>query len=178
MLQLEQFNQIIPTQQRRITVLITLAGVIGAWCLTLPPLRIEPVDLPEQRIKPVQTPVDIPVMVDLMVWDIPEIKEKQPVQDMPVVEKKPQPAKMSRFIPVPQPMDQSPPPIRLPPVKYLGQVIDPQGTQVFLNIDDNNVSMIPQKIYGQTWQILKVDDREVMIRHIPSQQTIHVVKQP
>lgn len=64
----------------------------------------------------------------------------------------------------------------LPTIKYLGQVVDSAGLQVFLSFDHTNVVMRPQVTYQNIWKVISVDDREVRLEYIPTKQIINVSK--
>lgn len=175
-------HPVLHTKQKRLVVMTGCVVVLGFWSVCLPPLPVEPVHLPpdiDMNIHP-DSMVDMTI-TDLSVWDIPVlkpatgkpvIKVEKPVQK-PVVKTALQPV-VTYQPPVQQ--EPSTPPVRLPQIKYLGQVTDQTGLQVFLSFEDENVMMRMNQVYGQTWQIVAVNDQQVRVLHVPFQQIINVMK--
>lgn len=179
----------LPPKQRRLGVLIVFVIILSGWVIILPPTdQLETIELISQnKDTPKQTQqkwysleISEP---DLQAWNLSLIRpviEKTVVTEKKVIKPKFMP-KTSVILPVPQPpiimnIEQPEPMSNLPQIKYLGQVVDSTGLQVFLIIDDSSVVMRPKRIYEQTWQIVSVDDNEVRLMHLPTQQIMHVSK--
>jgi hypothetical protein len=178
----------LPPKQRRLGVLLSLATICAGWSIILPPSeRLEPVTLELNHKKPlVSSGQNIGTLKisqsDFFAWDLPIIEQKQ--EKSPPTVKDVKPPKVIAKKKVVAPIQPAPiipyeipkPVVNLPQVKYLGQVVDDSGIQVFLIIDDFSVVMTPQKVYQQTWKIISINDYEVRLMHLPTQQIMRVTK--
>jgi hypothetical protein len=184
-----KLHQNLPVKHRRIGILLAFVVVLSLWSLVLPPVDILEYELKEDKSQIINNDVDSiewhtlhSHTTDLQSWDLgvfPTQKEKmvevpkknvgkikkmviQPpvIKDMPITPYQPPVAVTMNF----------------PHVKYLGQVVDNTGLQIFLAIDNSSVMMRPKQVYEQTWQIVVVDDNEVRLQHIPTQQILRISK--
>ncbi|OCY34598.1 hypothetical protein BFR75_02545 [Acinetobacter pittii] len=178
----------LPPKQRRLGVLLSLAAICVGWSIILPPSeRLEPVTLELNHKKPLDSSGQNIDTLEIspsnfFSWDLPIIEQNQEKSPPIVKDVKPSKIMVKKKIPVPvQPVPIIPyeipkPVVNLPQVKYLGQVVDASGIQVFLIIDDFSVVMVPQKVYQQTWKIISINDYEVRLMHLPTQQIMRVTK--
>lgn len=187
----EIFNSL-TKEKRRLFSLTALAIVVALWCMTLPPvLNTDPILQPKaqsvdstdvEQFYSLNNQDDI----DFHVWDLKEIKPEQektkvinmkPLKEIKVEKVVPLKPKVItevpvQHIPIVPVVTQS----SLPNVKYLGQIIDSAGLQIFLSFDNTNVVMRPQIIYDNIWKVISVDDREVRLEYVPTKQIINVSK--
>lgn len=175
-------------QQRRLSILIALTAVIGGWAIILPPTdKLDSIDVSsmyDTQLNPSKKrwhvlEVNNP---NYLVWDLPIIQPKKQ-EVISVVKKEIKPVlivkkKAVEIVQQPEIIHYEPPKPMMDSsrIKYLGQVIDSSGLQVFLIIDDSSVVMRPQRIYQQTWKIISLDDYELRLIHLPTQQIIRVAK--
>ncbi|CAI3143683.1 hypothetical protein MWMV7_MWMV7_02244 [Acinetobacter calcoaceticus] len=178
----------LPPKQRRLGVLLSLAAICAGWSIILPPSEsLEPVILELNHSKPLgslsQNMDGLKISPsNFFAWDLPIIEQKQEKSPPTVKDVKPLNVVVKKKVVTPvQPTPIIPyeipkPVVNLPQVKYLGQVVDASGIQVFLIIDDFSVVMTPQKVYQQTWKIISINDYEVRLMHLPTQQIMRVTK--
>lgn len=178
----------LPPKQRRLGVLLSVAVICAGWSIILPPSeRLEPITLELNHSKPLGSSSENMDRLKIspssfFAWDLPIIEQKQAKSAPIVKEVKPPKVVVKKKVAVPvQPApiisyEIPKPVVNLPQVKYLGQVIDASGIQVFLIIDDFSVVMVPQKVYQQTWKIISINDYEVRLMHLPTQQIMRVTK--
>lgn len=182
-------HQCLPVKYRRISILVSCAVVLGVWSLTLPPTDSFEFEKSITNYKNEEKSDSMnwyslqSESPNLDYWDLPvtlpQIEKTIQVskKPIPVVKKKivNKPVLPQQIIPL---VNEQPPmaTVSLPQVKYLGQVVDNSGLQVFLSIDDSNVVMQPKRIYDQIWQIIGVDKYEIRLLHIPTHQILHINK--
>lgn len=189
---MEGIHAILSKEKRRLFFLSSLAIVIALLCLTLPPDK----DVETFPVFEAQTEktTGVPQFyslgnennIDFKVWDLKEIEQKQqknlvvftqPKKELKTKQIKPEVAKKVIEIPVQQiPITNVVTHNSLPTIKYLGQVVDSAGLQVFLSFDHTNIVMRPQVTYQNIWKVISVDDREVRLEYIPTKQIINVSK--
>lgn len=178
----------LPPKQRRLSVLVALTAVFAGWSIILPPTeKLDSIDFASTHDKSLDSHGQDWHLLEVnktnyLAWDLPvTLPKKQEVvpvvkkeiKSVPIVKKKVievmQQPEIVHYEPPKPVMDSS-------RIKYLGQVIDASGLQVFLIIDDSSVVMRPQRIYQQTWKIVSIDDYEVRLMHLPTQQIMRVTK--
>lgn len=182
-------HQCLPVKYRRIGILVSCVVVLGVWSLTLPPtdsLEFEKSIINYKKEEKSESMGWYSLQAEspnLNYWDLPVTLPK--IEKAIQVSKKPIPVVKKKIVnkPVlPQqiiPLVNDQPPMTtasLPQVKYLGQVVDNSGLQIFLSIDDSNVVMQPKRIYDQIWQIIGVDKYEIRLLHVPTHQILHINK--
>ncbi|MBN6535007.1 hypothetical protein [Acinetobacter pittii] len=183
-------HQCLPVKYRRIGILISCVVVLGVWSLTLPPtdsLEFEKsiINYKKEEKSDAMSWYSLQAeSPNLGYWDLPLIHPQ--IEKTIQVSKKPTPIEKKKIVNKPPVLPQQIIPlvneqspiatVSLPQVKYLGQVVDNSGLQIFLSIDDSNVVMQPKRIYDQIWQIIGVDKYEIRLLHIPSNQILHINK--
>jgi len=178
----------LPPKQRRLSTLIALTAVIGGWSIILPPTEsLDSIELPSTNEHPlVSTRPEWNLLEvskpNFFAWDLPvTVPKKQELTPIVKKEAKVVPIVKKKVIEVihqPEIVQYEQPKQveNVSRIKYLGQVIDSSGLQVFLIIDDSSVVMRPQRVYQQTWKIVSIDDYEVRLMHLPTQQIMRVTK--
>lgn len=178
----------LPPKQRRLCTLIALTALIGGWSIILPPTeKLDFIELSTANELPlVPTKQDWHLLEvskpNFLAWDLPvTLPKKQELTPIVKKEVKVVPIVKKKVIEVIQQpeivqYEQPKPIVDVSRIKYLGQVIDSSGLQVFLIIDDSSVVMRPQRVYQQTWKIVSIDDYEVRLMHLPTQQIMRVTK--
>lgn len=183
-----KLHQNLPAKQKRLAILLTLVSVLSLWSFILPPT--DPLDYDLWQTNTGKDASSLPLSQlhnlqmsspDLQSWDLPiTLAEKPKIIE---AEKKPKIQPKSVVNP-PAVVIQAPsipyqpptPTFNFPQIKYLGQVTDEAGMQIFLTIDDSNLMMRPKRVYEQTWQIIAVNDYEVRLQHIPTQKILNISK--
>ncbi|OBY74845.1 hypothetical protein [Acinetobacter gyllenbergii] len=179
----------LPPKQRRLGVLISLVFIFGGWSLILPPTeKLEPIemDLATNNLVGLDEQgwhsLAISTKPNYLAWDLP-VNQPEKKQMVPIIKKEVKPVpivnrKVLEVIRQPEavPYEPSKSGGETSRIKYLGQVLDSSGVQVFLIIDDSSVVMRPHHIYGQTWKIININDDEVRLIHLPTQQILRVAK--
>lgn len=183
-----KLHQNLPVKQKRVAVLLALVSVLSLWSFILPPTDSLDYDLQQDKTGTDGSDLNLSqwhslqvYSPDLQSWDLPVTLAEKPKTIE--VEKKPK-IQSKRVVNPPAAIVQTPsipyqpptPTFNFPQIKYLGQVTDEAGLQIFLAIDDSNVMMRPRHVYQQTWQIISVDDYEVRLQHLPTQKILNISK--
>lgn len=175
-------NLKIPVQKIRVSILAVLVIVIALWCLVVPPIPVEPLMINNYQGK---NTVSIPiaqepsVMVEsnamLNYWDLPIFKEEQVVKPKlikpKVIEKK------QELMPIPPEVPSIPTQVSLPSIQYMGQILDKeQKVNIFLKVGEENLILVPNVPYNNTWIVLENTPYQVVIQYIPDQRTMTISK--
>ncbi|WP_284085052.1 hypothetical protein [Acinetobacter haemolyticus] len=172
---------VIPSQKMRVSILAIIAVVVASWCLVLPPEPMDPliIDTPIERKIIANTEVaNSSIMVEqsgsvFNYWNLP-IYKKEVVRKPKIIEPKIIQQKVETISP---PYDAAPIPVPLPPIQYMGQVMnEKQEVSVFLKVGEENLILLPNVPYNSTWMILEDGPNQVVVQHIPDQQIISISK--
>lgn len=170
----------IPVQKIRVSILAVLVIVIALWCLVLPPIPVEPLMINNYQGKNTISIAQEPsVMAEsnamLNYWDLPILKEEQVVK--PKVIKPKVIEKKQELIPLPPVVPSIPQQVSLPPIQYMGQILDKeQKVNIFLKVGEENLILAPNVPYNNTWIVLENTPYQVVIQYIPDQRTMTISK--
>ncbi|MCH7388136.1 hypothetical protein MMO39_12620 [Acinetobacter modestus] len=172
----------IPPQKVRIYILAFLAIVIAMWCLVLPPMSVESISVEVDQSKniavnsAVQETSAMPQTGKMFnYWNIPLIKHEKVIKPK-VTTDKIIPKKVDQIV-LSQEINPIPIQVALPPVQYMGQVMDKEKrVNVFIKVGEENIILTPNVPHNNTWVILENSPYQIIVQHIPDQQTITVSK--
>lgn len=171
----------IPLQKTRVSILAILAIIIALWCLVLPPVPVEPLSIDMRQGNNIVVNSDEKLSITaesssmFNYWNLPILKEET-ARKPQVIKPKVVPKKVE---PIPPPQDVNPISIQtpLPSIQYMGQVMDKeQKVSIFLKVGEENIILTPNVPYNNTWMILENSPYQIVVQHIPDQQTITISK--